>query len=129
MMVETYIVYMHIHVIDSMERSPTFEADSYLASQEICRILKKTKVHYHLQNNAPLGRILSQLNPIHTITSYSFQIHLNIMHPSQPRSSKCPSSTQVFPIQILPRSCYHTPCSDHPVGRNVQIVNLVMMHT
>ena len=55
--------------------------------------------------------ILSQINPVHTPTSHFLKIHLNIIHPSMPGSSKWPLSLR-FPHQIpiytslLPHTCY-----------------------
>jgi hypothetical protein len=50
-----------------MEQSP-WEADSHLASQEITRLLWNTKVHYRVYKNRPLVSILSQMNPVLTLS-------------------------------------------------------------
>ena len=53
----------------------------FAASQEIPRILWNAKVHY-CSHKCPLPvPILSQLDPVHTPTSYFLKIHPNIIHP------------------------------------------------
>ena len=76
-----------------MDQSPSWEANRISASQEIPRILGKTKVHYRIQKSTPNVRTLSQLDPVHTPKSYLLKIHLNIIFPSTPGSPSglCPS--------------------------------------
>jgi hypothetical protein len=47
-----------------------WETDSRLEGQEIHHILCSTQVHYRVQKNMPLDHVLSQLNPVHTLTSF-----------------------------------------------------------
>ena len=79
------ILYSHTY---SMERSPYWEANRFSASQETPRILWNPKVHYHIHKCPPPVTILSQLDPVYAPISRFVKIHLNIILPSRPGSSK-----------------------------------------
>jgi len=94
-----------------MEQSPSSEANWFWASQEIPCILWNTKIHYCIHRCPPAIPILSQINPVYTPTSHFLKIHLNIIFPSTPGSSKWFFSLR-FPHQnpvytsTLPHTCY-----------------------
>jgi hypothetical protein len=67
-----------------MEHSPSSEANSHSANQEIPRPLWNPKVHYRVHNNLPLVPIVRQINPVHILTGYSVKILFNIILPSTP---------------------------------------------
>ena len=48
-----------------MEQSAPWDANRFAASQEITRILWKTKVFYLMYKCSPPFPILSQINPVH----------------------------------------------------------------
>ena len=70
----------------SMVQSPSWEANWFVASQEIPRISWNPKVHYRTHKGPPPLPILGQPNPVHRPISHLLEIHPNIIHPSTPRS-------------------------------------------
>jgi hypothetical protein len=96
-----------------MEQSPSWEANRFLASKEIPRILLNPKVHYRIHNCPPPVSILSQPNPVHTPTSHFLKIHPNIIllfTPGSPQWSLSLSFSHQNPIQasLLPHPHYFT---------------------
>jgi hypothetical protein len=64
-----------------MDLSPSREAASCVATEELPSILRNSKVHYRANKSPPLVPILSQINPILS------KIHFNIILPPKSRSS------------------------------------------
>jgi hypothetical protein len=67
----TYLLYLLTH---SMEKSPSWEANSFSASQEIPHILWNPKVHYRIHKCPPTVPILNLLDPVHIPTSHFLKI-------------------------------------------------------
>ena len=70
----------------SMVQSPPWEANWFAASQEIPRISRNPKVHYHTHKRPPPVPILGQPHPVHIPTSHLLEIRPNIIRPSATRS-------------------------------------------
>jgi hypothetical protein len=59
-------MFFYIDVIYSMEQSPSWEANRFLASQEISRILWDSKVRYRVYKCPPPVPNLSNFVPVNT---------------------------------------------------------------
>jgi hypothetical protein len=55
----------HVLLTYSVEQSPSWEAKTSWATQEIPRILWNPKVHYRIHKSSPRVPILSQIDPVH----------------------------------------------------------------
>jgi len=93
--IKTTVVYLLTY---SMVQSPSWETNSFAASQEIPHISRNPKVHYRTHKRQPPVSILGQPNPVHIPTSHLLEIRPNIIHPSTPRSPQWSLSLR-FPHQ------------------------------
>jgi hypothetical protein len=111
-----------------------------LTSQETPRLLPNSwTIHYHVHKSPPLVPILSQTNPIHNPTTYSFNIHFNNIFPPTPRSFEWSlpfrfTNQNCVCISHSSRACYishpsHPPWFDHPndIWRSVRVMKLLIM--
>jgi hypothetical protein len=81
--IETQLLYNTYLLTYSIQQSPSWEANRFSACQEILHILcNNPKVHYRIHKWPPPVLILSQINPVHSPTSYFLKINLNIILPS-----------------------------------------------
>jgi hypothetical protein len=112
-----------------MDLSPSWAATSCSATQGFSSNL----------SDPPLVLIVTQVNPVRTISYYHSKSYLNIVFTSTSRSSPCSPSSRFFHqnpicISLLPNSCY-MPCPSHPPWLNhsnyiwggVQFMKLLIM--
>ena len=88
----------HDVLTHSTQQSPSWDPKWFSANQKIPHILWNPKVHYRIHKCPPPVPILSQSDPVHAPTSNFLKIHLNIILPAMPGSSKWSHSLR-FPHQ------------------------------
>ena len=81
------ITYLLTYLLTPWSRVLLKKTNRFSASQEITHILWNPNVHYRIHKRPPPLPILSQLDLVHTPTSYFLKIHLNIILPPTPGSS------------------------------------------
>jgi len=86
--------------------SPSLEANSSSASQETPYFLWNLKIYDRFYNSVPLAPTLSQINPVHSVPSYLFTTHFNIILPYTPWVSTRYSFPTKPPYTLHPNACY-----------------------
>jgi len=66
---------VYIYKINSIEQSPSWEANSHSASQETTCFFWNPKVHYCVHKGLPLAPVLDHMHPVHTLPPYFPTIH------------------------------------------------------
>ena len=95
------MIYIYIHLLTSCSRVLLEElTGSQLTASKILHILWKPKVHYHIHKCQPSAHVLRQISPAHGSPFHFLIIHLNIILPSMPGSSKLSLSLR-FPTKIM----------------------------
>jgi hypothetical protein len=99
-----------------MEQSPSWEASSHVTGLEIFRLFWNYSVYYDVHKSPPLYRILSQVNPVHTIITLYFNIsyHLRLDLPSGLLYEGY--STKLFYAILICLVCVNVP---HPSRRHL----------
>jgi len=124
-----------------MDQSPTWEATSHSASQEIYSLLWNQKFHYRGHKSTLLVPILSQITPVITLLSYFPKIHSTITFLCTPRSCKWSflfrfSKQNIVCMYLRFHACYmprqsHPPWYDHPNNTwwNMQVLMPLIMQS
>jgi hypothetical protein len=108
-------------------KSPSWEASSCSANQEIPCILWNPKVHYRVHKSLPPAPVLSQMNSVHIVASYFYKIHSNIILPLTLRSSKWSLSFGFFYNNFVCIS--HLPSPPPPwASRVLHALTILIMH-
>jgi hypothetical protein len=85
---------------NSIQKSPSSEANSSSANQEIPYILRNLKVHYRIQKSPTPVPIPSQISTVHGSQSHFLKIRFKIILTSTPRSSAQNPDSQ--PSKVYP---------------------------
>jgi hypothetical protein len=116
-------------ITNSIEQSPSWEAISRSACQEIPRLSSNPKVHYLIHNSLSLVPIQNQMHPVHTFPPYFPNIRSNIIFSPTPTFSE-------RSLLFRSHACYmnqpsHPPSFDHcnKIWWSVQVKELLIMQS
>jgi hypothetical protein len=107
-----HIMWVLIHTTNSTGLSTSWEANSGSAGQEIPHFSCISKVHYRVHKSLPLGPILCQMSPVHTLIPCLFKIHFNIILPPTTRSPNKSLSFWFSDLKFY-MICLSLPCVIH----------------
>jgi hypothetical protein len=104
-------IYIYTYLLTySMEQSPSWEANQFVVSQEIPRVLLNPKVNYSIHKCPPPVCILSQPNPVHNPASHFWRsililsFHVRLGFPSGLFSYGLPTKTLHTPLSFSIRA-------------------------
>ena len=100
------------NVFNSIEQSPSWEANTCWVSQEMPRILWNPKVHYRIHKSPPSVPILRHINPVHVphLIAWRFILtlfsHLRLGLPNRFIPSGLPTNTLYASLPSSKRARY-----------------------
>jgi hypothetical protein len=103
-----------------MQHSPSWEANSSSASQEIRGILWNPKIYYRIRKCQPPVPVLRQINPVHILSTF-LNIHFNIILPSTVRSFR------IFPSLGSPHQTLYAPPPPKRATYSVYLMRLNLL--
>jgi hypothetical protein len=106
------IYYRHKSIVtNSMQQDPSCKTDSLSAGQDILCVVWNPKFHCRAYKSPPLGPILNQMIPAHSL----FTICLNIILSSTSRSRRWSLSFRFFRLKFYMHFSTLAPCyMPHP---------------
>ena len=108
----TTLVHLYTTVTKPVDK--VLEKLSFSDGQEIPYTLRNPKVHYRIHNSPPFVPILIQINPVHLLPTYFFNIPFNIIFLPTPRISQWSLSL---------RRPHENPVSTSPLPHTCHIPN------
>ena len=112
----------HCILTYSTERSPSWEANRFSASQDIPHILCNSKVHCRSHKH-PFGRILRHIQPVHPFTTHFLKIHLSVDKKNQLDVTFC----ILYFSSNSCSTCFEQPCAHHQKLTTAWCYSLVLV--